>query len=59
LIKERGATFIALNNYMIPGLGVLWGFLFLNEQVSTQEIIALAVILTGIGVASIRKRSGP
>jgi len=56
LIRERGATFIALNNYMIPALGVLWGALFLSEDVSVQEILALAVILTGIAVTNIRKK---
>ncbi|MBC8267993.1 MAG: EamA family transporter [Rhodospirillaceae bacterium] len=57
LIKERGATFIAFNNYLIPGLGVLWGVLFLSEHVSVQEIFALGLILTGIGIANIRKRT--
>ncbi len=57
LIKAKGATFIALNNYMIPALGVLWGALFLSEDVSVQEIVALGLILTGIGIANIRKRS--
>lgn len=56
LITVRGATFIALNNYMIPALGVLWGALFLSEQVSVQEIVALGVILTGIAIANIRRR---
>jgi len=57
LITAKGATFIALNNYMIPALGVLWGALFLSEDVSVQEIVALGLILTGIGIANIRKRS--
>jgi drug/metabolite transporter (DMT)-like permease len=59
LITVRGATYIALNNYMIPALGVLWGALFLSEQVSVQEIIALGLILTGIAIASFRKRKAP
>ena len=33
LLQVRGATFISFNNYIIPGLGVLWGVLFLNEKV--------------------------
>ncbi len=57
LIMAKGATFISLNNYMIPALGVLWGALFLGENVSVQEIVALGLILTGIGIANIRKRS--
>jgi drug/metabolite transporter (DMT)-like permease len=56
LMQERGATFVALNNYMIPGLGVLWGALFLSEHVSLQEIFALVLILAGIAIASIKKK---
>ena len=56
LMQERGAMFISFNNYLIPGLGVLWGALFLNEHVSLQEILALGLILTGIAIAGVRKR---
>lgn len=55
LLQIRGATFISFNNYIIPGLGVLWGAIFLNERVSIQEIISLGLILSGIAIASIRK----
>jgi len=56
LIGERGATFIALNNYMIPALGVFWGWLFLGEVVSARALAALALILLGIAVANWRAR---
>jgi len=54
LIRERGATFIALNNYMIPALGVFWGWLFLDELISAQALLALAFILTGIAISNAR-----
>jgi len=54
LITARGATFIALNNYMVPALGVIWGWMFLNETVSGQALTALALILAGIAIASAR-----
>ena len=56
LLQIRGATFVSFNNYLIPGLGVLWGALFLSEHVSIQEIIALGLILSGIAIASISKK---
>jgi len=56
LLQIRGATFISFNNYIIPGLGVLWGVIFLNEHVSIQEFMALGLILSGIAIASIRKQ---
>lgn len=48
LIADRGATFIALNNYLIPALGVTWGAAFLDERVTLQALAALALILAGI-----------
>ena len=54
LISARGATFIALNNYMVPALGVIWGWLFLHETVSSQSLIALALILAGIAITQFR-----
>ncbi len=54
LITIRGATFIALNNYMVPALGVIWGWLFLSESLSAQGLAALALILAGIAIANSR-----
>ena len=51
VISSRGVTFLALNNYLIPVLGVLWGYLFLDEPVTRAVIIALSLILLGIGIA--------
>ena len=56
LISARGATFVALNNYMIPVLSVIWGAAFLGERISLQALGALALILIGIGVTSLRPR---
>lgn len=55
VISSRGVTFLALNNYLIPVLGVLWGFLFLDEPITRAVIIALSLILVGIAIAG----SGP
>ena len=57
LMQVRGALFISFNNYLIPGLGVLWGALFLGEHVSSQEMLALGLILTGIAVAGISRKA--
>lgn len=57
LIAVRGATFITYNNYLIPILGVGWGFLFLGEAIEPRAMGALALVLAGIAVASTgRKR---
>lgn len=56
LLARTGATFIAMNNYLIPGLGVIWGILFLGEALSLSAAIALGVILAGIAVTRIGMR---
>ena len=56
LLRRTGATFIALNNYLIPSLGVIWGILFLGEALSVRAILALAIILAGIAVTRIGMR---
>ena len=58
LLQRTGATFIALNNYLIPSLGVIWGILFLGEALSPRAILALAIILAGIAVTRIGMRQG-
>jgi len=50
LIDLRGATFLALVNYLIPAMGVLWGVLFLSEVASPRQLIALALILCGVAI---------
>ena len=55
LIAARGATFVALNNYLIPALGVIWGAAVLGERISFPAVGALAVILIGIGITNLRQ----
>ncbi len=55
VVSSRGVTFLSLNNYLIPLLGVSWGFLFLGEPVTSDIVAALALILCGVAIAG----SGP
>jgi drug/metabolite transporter (DMT)-like permease len=56
LISDTGATFVSFVNYLIPVLGVLWGFLFLDERVSIQALVSMAAILAGIAIATLQLR---
>ena len=56
LLRRAGATFLALINYLIPVWALLAGVLFLHEAVTWPALIALAVILAGIGVSQARWR---
>ena len=53
VIHSRGVTFLSLNNYLIPVLGVTWGFLFLDEAVTPEILTALGLILVGIAIAGV------
>jgi len=48
VIMRVGATFVALNNYLNPALGVIWGYWFVSEIPSTQTYIGLGLILAGM-----------
>ena len=52
LILATGPTFVALNNYIIPILGVVWGMLFLAEQPASAALAALVLILAGITITN-------
>lgn len=54
LLLSAGPTFAALINYMIPGLGIVVGTLWLGEFVGPRELGALALIL--VAMALIRSR---
>ena len=57
LLAAVGATFVALNNYLVPLFGVFWGATFLSEEVSLSALAALALILAGIGLIQRATRS--
>ena len=55
-MARGGAVLVALNNYLIPAFGVMWGMLLLGEEPSLNAFIALGLILCAITVANRRKR---
>ena len=56
LLRRTGANFIALNNYLIPCLGVIWGIVFLDELLHWRAVLALGIILAGIAFTRIGMR---
>ena len=56
LMARGGAVLVALNNYLIPAFGVMWGILLLGEQPSLNAFLALGLILSAITVANRRRR---
>jgi len=54
LIREQGASFLSMNNYMVPVFGVMWGALFLAERPTPESAVALVFILGGIAITRAR-----
>lgn len=48
LVESAGATFAALNNYLVPIIGLLLGALVLAEPVSFSSWVGLALVITSI-----------
>ena len=59
LIKSTGPSFVTLNNFIAPPVGVAWGILLLGESPPWTAYVALGVILLGIAVAISRPRAAP
>lgn len=48
LITDAGPTFFSLINYLIPIFALIFGISFLNEVVTSREILGLLIILVGM-----------
>ena len=57
LIASAGPSFAAQLNYLIPLWAVLIGVLFLDERPEVKHLIALILILGGILLARLERRS--
>ncbi len=56
LVHTAGPSFLSLTNYLIPLHVLLLGVTLLGEQISTQALIALGLIVSGIAVSEWRRR---
>ncbi|MFH1803981.1 MAG: DMT family transporter [Pseudomonadota bacterium] len=59
LIARAGASFVAFNNYLVPAIGVVTGFVILAEIPAPSSIMALIIILAGIAASQMRRKSRP
>ncbi|MEX3010028.1 DMT family transporter [Hoeflea sp. TYP-13] len=56
IIARQGASFFGQINLLVPVAGVLWGAIFLDERLSLNAFVALAIILSGVAVARMRSK---
>ncbi|HVX29753.1 MAG TPA: DMT family transporter [Nitrolancea sp.] len=59
LIAAVGATTAAFGTYLIPVVGVFWGWLLLDEAVSPRTFVGVALILAGLAIATRMRRRVP
>jgi len=51
LLRAAGPAFVSQVNFLIPVMGVFWGWLILSEQIGWPALAALALILSGIALS--------
>jgi drug/metabolite transporter (DMT)-like permease len=56
LVTIAGPSFTSFINYLIPVWALLLGVVFLGERPGLQAILALALILSGIGLSEVGNR---
>ncbi len=52
ILKNNGLVFQAQVAYLIPIFGVILGFLFLNEAITSKILVSLAAIIIGIYIVN-------
>jgi drug/metabolite transporter (DMT)-like permease len=55
VVTERGPGFLSTINYLIPAVAFAAGTLFLAEPWGWEHLIALAMILAGVGLIQVRQ----
>src|SRR5262249_47900794 len=55
ILRRAGAGFAAFNNYLVPLMGIAWGFFCLDEQPGWNALAALVLILGGLACARFLK----
>ena len=48
LIKLSSAAFTSTVNFIVPFIAIIWGYVFLNESLNTNQLVGFLFILTGI-----------
>jgi drug/metabolite transporter (DMT)-like permease len=51
LLRRVGAGFGSFNNYLVPLMGLGWGYVLGRETASWNALVALVLILTGLALA--------
>jgi drug/metabolite transporter (DMT)-like permease len=56
LMRRAGASFASTNNFLVPVMGLGWGFFGYNEVPGANAVVALVLILIGLALPRISWR---
>jgi drug/metabolite transporter (DMT)-like permease len=59
VVQSAGPSFMSLVNYQVPVWAVLLGIVVLGEDLPSQFLAALALILAGLGISQVRRQPSP
>ncbi len=51
IISKAGPIFLSYVAYLIPVFAILWGFIFLNETISSSTFIGVILVLLGVFIS--------
>jgi drug/metabolite transporter (DMT)-like permease len=54
LVPRAGATFTSYNNYLVPVVAVLCGWVFLGEAITIQRAAGVVLILSGVAISTVK-----
>lgn len=55
LTAIAGPNFVAMNNYISPAVGVMWGVMLFGDAFGWAQIAAIVLIFVGIAIATSRR----
>ena len=56
LIKRSGVVFSSMVTYAIPAVAVIWGVIY-GEKVGWKQVVCLLIILSGVFVANLKRKT--
>lgn len=56
IARRAGAAFTSYNNYVVPGVAVLCGTIFLGEPLTIAKLIGVLLVLAGVTISTYRRR---
>ncbi len=58
-VSRAGPAFTSYNNYLVPVVAVVCGALILGEVLTSQSIVGVILVLSGVAISTVRRRVRP